>query len=411
MFGPYSTVLRTPGARAFSATGLVARLPMSMFGLGIVLAVTGSAGSYTAAGFAAGAALVGQAIGSPVQARIADRVGQRRMLLPLLGVHGIALGSLIAVVGDAAVGALPYPVLVACAVGSGLTLPQIGALVRARWARLYSATPRLHTAYAWESVLDEVVFVVGPVLVVALATGVHPVAGLVAILALGLGGGVVFASLRATEPPVRRQTGPVVRDRLPVATLAWIVVAFVFMGAIFGSVEVTTVAFTEALGATAASGPVLAVFAGGSLVAGLVAGALHWKSNPRRRFLVGQAALGVAVLPLSFVGSIPVLFVAVFIAGFAISPTLITGFSMVEAEVPASRLTEGLAWVSTALSVGVAAGAAVVGPVIDLVGPSEAYLVAFFCGVLATLACFVGIVADRRGGLARPPAEVTMGDS
>ncbi len=411
MFGPYSAVLRTPGARAFSVTGLVARLPMSMFGLAIVLAITGSGGTYTQAGFAAGTALVGQAVGSPVQARIADRIGQRRMLLPLLTAHGLALGALIWVIDDASAGRLPYALLVACSALAGVTLPQIGALVRARWARLYTATPRLHTAYAWESVLDVVVFVVGPILVVALATGIHALAGLVAVLVLGLGGGVVFAGLRSTEPPVRRIGGPAKRERLPVATLSWIVAAFVFMGAIFGSVEVTTVAFTEALGARSMSGPVLAVFAGGSLVAGLVAGALHWKSNPRRRFLVGQAALGVAVLPLSFVGNIPLLFVAVFIAGFAISPTLITGFSMVEAEVPASRLTEGLAWVSTALSVGVAAGAAVVGPVIDGVGPSEAYLVAFGCGMLATLACLVGVVADRRGGLARPPAAVTMGDS
>jgi MFS family permease len=411
LFGPYSAVLRTPGARAFSGTGLVARLPMSMFGLGIVLSITGSGGSYTQAGFAAGAALVGQAIGSPLQARVADRIGQRRMLIPLLVAHGVALGGLILVVGDAAAGEIPYPVLVVVAVLSGLTLPQIGALVRARWAWLHSATPRLHTAYAWESVLDEVVFVVGPILVVALATGLHPAAGLVAILGLGVVGGFVFASLRATEPRIRRHSGPAVRERLPAATLAWIVAAFVFMGAIFGSVEVTTVAFTEALGAPSMAGPVLAVFAGGSLVAGLVAGAIHWKSRPRRRFLVGQAALGAAVLPLSFVGTVPLLFLAVFIAGFAISPTLITGFSMIEAEVPASRLTEGLAWVSTALSVGVAAGAAVVGPVIDQVGPSEAYLVAFVCGVLATLACFVGVTADRRGGLARPPAAVTMGDS
>lgn len=384
---------------------------MSMFGLGILLAVTGSGGTYTRAGLAAGLSLVGQAAGSPVQARIADRVGQRRMLLPLLAAHAIGLGTLIVVVDDAAVGDIPFAVLGAAAVLAGCTLPQIGALVRARWARLHTATPRLHTAYAWESVLDEVVFVVGPLLVVLLATGVHPLGGLVAIMVLALGGGFVFATLRATEPPVRPITTRADREPLPLVTLAWMVVAFVFMGAIFGSVEVATVAFTESLGSTAMAGPVLAVFAGGSLVAGLVTGAVHWKSVPRRRFVIGQGALAVAVLPLTFVGSIPLLFVAIFLAGFTISPTLIAGFSMVEAEVPASRLTEGLAWVSTALSVGVAVGAAVAGPVIDRIGASEAYLVAFACGVLATLACLGGVALDRRGGLAIPSTPVTMGDS
>jgi MFS family permease len=411
LFGPYGAVLRDPAARAFSVTGLVARLPMSMFGLAILLAVTGSGGTYTRAGLAAGISLLGQAVGSPVQARIADRIGQRRMLLPLLAAHGIGLGALVVVVDDAASGRLPFAVLGAAALVAGFTLPQIGALVRARWARLHTATPRLHTAYAWESVLDEVVFVVGPLLVVFLATGLHPLAGLVAIMVLALGGGFVFALLRATEPPVRRWRGREGREPLPVATLAWMVVAFVFMGAIFGSVEVATVAFTEVLGAATAAGPVLAVFAGGSLLAGLVVGAVHWTATPRRRFVLGQGALAAAVLPLTFVDNLPLLFVAIFIAGFAISPTLIAGFSMVEAEVPASRLTEGLAWVSTALAIGVALGAAVAGPVIDQVGASEAYLVAFACGVLATVACLVGVGLDRRGGLAIPAEPVTMGDS
>lgn len=395
MFGPYADVLRTPGARAFSVAGLIARVPMSMFGLGILLAVTESGGTYTLGGLTAGIALAAQAAAAPVQARIADRLGQRRLLLPLLTAHAVGLASLIAVVGDAAAGDLPYAALAASTILTGVTFPQIGALVRARWASLYTATPRIHTAYAWESVLDEVVYIVGPTIVVLLSTSVHPLAGLVAMLLLTLGGGYSFAALRMTEPPVQRLAAGTRRERLPKFTLGWLVVAFVFMGGIFGSAEVATVAFTEELGAKAASGPALAVFAAGSLIAGLVAGAVHWKASLRRRFIVGQAALAAAVLPLALVGSIPLLLMAIFVAGFAIAPTLITGFSMVEAEVPAGRLTEGLAWVSTALTVGVAAGAAVAGPVIDRVGASEGYLVGFGCGVLATLACLVGVSVDR----------------
>ncbi|HEX6328307.1 MAG TPA: MFS transporter [Jiangellaceae bacterium] len=395
MFGAYGDVLRTPGARAFSVAGLIARLPMSMFGLGILLAVTESGGTYTLGGLTAGIALAAQAAAAPVQARIADRQGQHRLLVPLLAAHTVGLALLIAVVGDAAVGALPYAMLAASTALTGITFPQIGALVRARWASLYTATSRLHTAYAWESVLDEVVYILGPTIVVLLSTSFHPLAGLVAMLLLTVGGGYTFATLRATEPPVRHTTDGRARERLPVVTLGWLVVAFVFMGGIFGSAEVATVAFAEELGSKAASGPALAVFAAGSLIAGLVAGAMHWKAGLRRRFLVGQAALAAAVLPLALVGSIPLLLVAIFVAGFAIAPTLITGFSMVEAEVPASRLTEGLAWVSTALTVGVAVGAAVAGPVIDRVGASEGYLVGFGCGILATLACLVGVAADR----------------
>lgn len=393
MFGPYTEVLRTPGARAFSAAALVARLPMSMFALGIVLAVTLSGGSYGPAGVAAGISTAGHAVASPVQARVADRVGQQRMLIPLLFGHGIALIALIAVVGRVAAGEAPFALLAGAALLTGATFPQIGALVRARWAGLQSA--RLHTAYAWESALDEVAFVVGPVIVVVLATNIHPVGGLVAVLLFTLGGGFVFASLRSSEPPVRQPVTRGRRDPLPFATLTWTAVAFAFMGGIFGVVELSTVAVADEFGATAAAGPVLAVFAAGSLIAGLTTGAIHWKVSPRRRFIVGQAALAAAVLPLAFVGNLPLLFVSIFVAGFAIAPTLIAGFSMVQAAVPASRVTEGLAWVSTAITVGAAAGAASAGPIIDRIGGSDTYLVAFACGVLATLACLVGASVDR----------------
>jgi MFS family permease len=387
---PYAEVLRHPGALAFSASGLMARLPMSMMGIGIVLAVSARSGSYGRAGLVAGTALLAQAAAAPLQARLADRLGQRRTLLPVLALHAVSLGSFIALVGRA-----PLVVLLATSALAGASLPMFGTMVRARWAYLYTGTPRLHTAYALESVLDEVVFVVGPILATVLATAVHPLSGLVANLLLTLGGGLLFVGQRATEPPAKPRSSHVAPDPLPKRTLTWVVATFVFMGAIFGSVEVVTVAFAEEAGAIAAAGPVLAAYAAGSLVAGLVVGAVHWRASPRRRFVSGQAVMAAALLPLPFVGSVPLLAVVVFIAGMAISPTLIAGFSLVEAEVPQSRLTEGLAWISTALNVGVAMGAALAGPVIDEAGASVAYAVALGSGVLAAVACGVGTAADR----------------
>ena len=390
MLGPYARVLRTPGALAFSASALVARLPMSMFGIGIVLAVSVTQGSYGQAGLVAGAALLAQAAAGPMQARIADRIGQRRMLLPVLGLHTVGLGSFIILVGQA-----PLIALLATSALAGATLPSFGSLVRARWARLHSGTPLLHTAYALESVLDEVVFVVGPVLATILATSVHPLSGLVTNLVLTLGGGLWFAAQRATEPSPRPRTRTSEIERLSPRSLGWVVLTFVFMGGIFGSVEVVTVAFADHEGATQAAGVILALYALGSLVSGLVVGAVRWRSGPRRRFVLGQIVMAAALFPLPFVGSIPLLAVVMFFAGLAISPTLIAGFSLVEAEAPASRLTEGLAWISTALNVGVAMGAAVAGPVIDRAGASPGFVVALSCGLLAAVVCVAG------GALAR----------
>ncbi|MGH8823295.1 MAG: MFS transporter [Jiangellaceae bacterium] len=391
MLGPYLRVLRTPGALAFSASGLVARLPMSMFGIGIVLAISVTEGSYGRAGLVAGAALLAQAAAAPVQARVADRVGQRRMLLPVLALHAVGLGSFILLVGRA-----PLAALLATSAVAGASLPSFGALVRARWARVHTGTPLLHTAYALESVLDEVVFVVGPVLATILATSVHPLSGLVTNLVLTVGGGLWFAAQRATEPPPRPRTRAAGVDRLSPRSLGWIVLTFAFMGGIFGSVEVVTVAFADHAGATQAAGVVLALYALGSLVSGLVVGAVHWRSGPRRRFVLGQVVMAAALLPLPFVGSVPVLAVVMFLAGLAISPTLIAGFSLVEAEVPASRLTEGLAWISTALNIGVSMGAAVAGPVIDRAGASPGFVVAVSCGLLATVVCVGAALARVR---------------
>ncbi|HET6728436.1 MAG TPA: MFS transporter [Jiangellaceae bacterium] len=391
MFGPYLRVLRTPGALAFSASGLVARLPMSMFGIGIVLAISVTEGTYGQAGLVAGTALLAQAAAAPLQARIADRIGQRRMLLPVLALHTVGLGSFILLLGGA-----PVVALVATSALAGATLPSFGSLVRARWARLHTGTPLLHTAYALESVLDEVVFVVGPVLATILATGVHPLSGLVTNLALTVGGGLWFAAQRATEPPPRPRTRASAVERLSPRSLGWVVLTFVFMGGIFGSVEVVTVAFADHAGSTRAAGVVLALYALGSLLSGLVVGAVHWRSGPRRRFALGQLVMAAALFPLPFVGSVPLLAVVMFVAGLAISPTLIAGFSLVEAEVPASRLTEGLAWISTALNIGVSIGAAVAGPVIDRAGASPGFVVALSCGLLAAVVCVTGALARPR---------------
>ncbi|HSK57284.1 MAG TPA: MFS transporter [Jiangellales bacterium] len=388
MLRPYVDVLRTPGALAFSATGLLARLPMSMWGLGIVLLVSARTGSYGLAGLLAAVGVLAQSAASPAQARLVDHWGQRRVLLPLLTVHTVALVTFLA---EIVAGASVWMLSLAAGV-AGASLPQFGALVRARWAALHRGTRHLHTAYSLESVLDEVVFIVGPVLVTVLAVQVDPLAGLGSTVVLTLGGGLLFAAQRASEPrPQRREPG-VLRAPLPLGTMVWVVAAFAGMGSLFGTIEVATVAFTEEVSTRAAAGPVLAVFAAGSLLAGVVVGAMSLRSTAQRRFVVGQAALTVATVLLLFVGSVPALAGAALLCGLTISPTLIAGFSLVEGTVPPSRLTEGLAWVSTALGAGVALGAAVTGRVVDLAGPSAGFAVAVAGGLVATVAAAAGAV-------------------
>ena len=168
------------------------------------------------------------------------------------------------------------------------------------------------------------------------------------------------------------------------------------LGGVFGAVEIVTVAFAKEQGHPAAAGVVLALYSLGSLLAGLAYGLAHIRLALRRQFLLGCIAMGLTVVAMPFCGSIPVLAAVAFVAGFAISPTLIAAITLVEDLVPARQLTEGLTWATTGISAGVAAGASIAGKVIDASGASDAYWVAAAFGWLAAGIALLGQPALKR---------------
>lgn len=392
---PYQDVLTVPGAWQFSASAFVARLPISMLGIGIVLLISGTRDSYSDAGAVAAAALVAGSLVAPLQARVADRLGQPRVIAPLLVVHAVALslGVWAAVTGASLV------LVMAAAALAGASLPQFGSFVRVRWTVQLSGTGRLPTAFALESVLDEVIFVVGPVLVTLVATSVSPVLAVLGTLAFTLGGGVAYLTCRGTVPPRHTPALGVSRERLAWRTLAPLAVAFTALGTVFGAVEVSTVAFADQAGRPGAAGLVLAAFAAGSLAAGLVFGALATGGPSRRRLVVAVAVLSAVLLLTLVADSLLVLAAALALAGVTISPSLITGFGLAEQSSPRSRVTESLAWTSTALGVGVAVGAALVGPLIDERGADAAFVVPVAAAVVAVMAAVLlpGSLLSARG--------------
>ncbi|HEX6248050.1 MAG TPA: MFS transporter [Nocardioidaceae bacterium] len=372
MLTPYRRVLAVPGALAFSATGVVARLPISMVSLGIVLLVAARSGSYQLAGAVAAAYLVGNAGFAVVQGRLADRLGQSRVLPWTILVFTTSMILLMWAVEAGWRSPVPH----AFAVLAGMSLPQIGSCIRARWSHVVPDKRELQTAFALEAVADEAVFMLGPVLVTVLATALHPLAGLGTAVAAGLLGTLVLAAQRSTEPPAHprhRGTGP--REPMGWRVLGPLVVSGAMLGVLFGGSEVATVALAEELGAKAAAGPVLAVFALGSLLAGVVSGTVHWQSSNASRFRFFMVALAFAVLPLPFVDSMLLLGVVLFVAGFGVSPTLIATVAWIEETVPPRRLTEGISIITTGMYVGLAPGAAVVGVVIDRHGASAGFWV------------------------------------
>jgi predicted MFS family arabinose efflux permease len=381
VLGPYRAVLSTPGAPAFEVAGFFARLPISTVGLGIVLLVSTRTGSYGLAGSISATALIAQAAAAPMMARLMDRVGQARVLVPAFACFAISNVLMVwAVEADLST---PLPHL--AAVGVGALEPPIGACVRARWRHALSGTSLLHTAFSLEAVIDEAIFMVGPVVVTILATQVHETAGLLTIAVVASLGGWWLAAQRSTEPPASRGGA---ETRGSVEPMRWpgltpIIVVGALLGSLFGATEVITVAFAEEHGHRSATGALLAAWAFGSLIAGLVTGAIPWRSSARSRYRVGSLALAAVMVPLPFIGGLWLLGGALFVAGFAISPTLVATVSLVDDTVPPQRLTEGITWVTTGLGLGVAAGAAIAGRLIDAHGASPAYWVSAVSGLLA----------------------------
>lgn len=386
MLTTYRRILARPGTALFSATGLVARLPISMVGLGIVLLVEAESGSYGLAGSVSGVALLSNAGFAILQARWIDRLGQSRVLPVAITVWGVALAALMWSVESG----WPLAATYALAAVAGASLPSVGACVRSRWAHVLDGDADRQTAFALEAVADETVYIAGPILVTLLATAVHPVAGLGAALVAGVSGTLAFSVQRATEPPPRPPLADK-RDRAPMPweTVVPLSIASLALGTLFGAAEVTAVAFTEERGVKALAGVLLALWAAGSLIAGFLTGAVSWRRPVLSRLRLGAVGMAVAMVPLAFIDSVWLMGAVLFVAGFAIAPTLIATMSLAEQTVPPSRLTEGLAFIQTGIVAGVAPGAALAGLVIDSSGSSPAFLVSVGGGVLTLVAALL----------------------
>lgn len=385
MPNPYAEIFRAPGAKAFSAAGFVARLPQAMITLGIVTMLSQTRGEYWLAGGVAATFALANALIAPRVSRLVDRRGQARVLLPASAVSVAALAGLML----AARAGAPDWTLFLFAMVAG-AMPAISAMVRARWTELYRDTPKLHAAFAFESVVDEMVYMTGPVLAIGLSVAVFPEAGPLAAAVLLAAGTLLFAAQRSTEPPVHAAEAGRGAAVIRLGSLRVIVLTLVAIGAIFGTAEVTAIAFAEAQGQKAAASLVLASYAAGSLIAGLVFGTLKPRMPLAGQFVLAIGLAMLTTLPLLVVGSIPTLAVVLFLAGAAVSPTIIISMGLIERLVPPSQLTEGITWAMTGIGIGVAFGSSVSGWVIDTFGAHNGFWVSVASGALALAIALLG---------------------
>ncbi|WP_110970934.1 MFS transporter [Pseudomonas huaxiensis] len=387
MNNPYRSLFDHPGTRSFVLAGLLARLALPMTSIGIITMLAQLRGSYALAGAVSATFVLTYALLSPQISRLVDRHGQRRVLplataISVLGMALLLLGSG-GPAGDWS--------LFLGATLSGF-MPSLSAMVRARWTALYRGQPQLQTAYSLETVLDEVSFIAGPPLSVGLCVTWFPQAGPLAAALLLVIGVLALVAQRSSEPPVLA-TGEAGRDGGSVIGLGEVrllTLLMVAMGVIVGTVDIVSVAFAAALGQPAAASLVLSAYALGSCVAGLVFGALRLNQPLHRLLLLGGLATAATTVPLSLVGGIAGLMAAVLVAGAFFAPTMIVAMSLVERVVPEQRLTEGMTWLLAGLNVGVAAGAALSGQVLDEGGAQAGFAVALAAGGAVLLVAVLG---------------------
>ena len=387
---PYADIFRIPGAWRFSAAGVIGRMPMSMFGLGTVLLISAATGKYGVAGAVSAVGSLGYAFSSPQIARLVDSRGQRRVLLPLLTVFAAATAALIVAVE------LQLPTWAFFLPGAiaGATMPSLGTMVRARWSALLAGSPRLHAAFSFESVADELCFVIGPAAVTLLATEVFPAAGVGVAALLCLGGTLWFTSERATEPTVMRAAEPVRRGRVrgaPAPGLVVLTPVYLLLGAMFVSIDLSTVSFAQHFGHKSLAGLILGTYALGSATGGLWYGSRQWRAPVQTRFAVTLTLTVLGVATFWAQPNLITLTCCIYLCGLTIAPTLIAGFSLLEAQAKPGRRTEAMSWLSSGIGVGLAAGSSAVGFILDAHGPRVGYAFAAACGAASAAACLLGL--------------------
>ncbi len=390
---PYRAILRTPQVPRLVSTAVLGRLSIGMAGLALVLLVRDAGGSYALAGVVAGAFALGAGLSAPLMGRIVDRNGQTLLLLTSAVVCAAAFAglALIAEVG-------PSALLPAIAAVAGATLPPIGACMRALWSFLLGRGSELQAAFAFEATVQEVIFILGPLLVVTLIAVASPVVAVLAIAATVLVGTCLFAATPASRtwrPAAGERDwagalrGPGVRTILGVIAL---------LAVSFGMIEVSVPAVAEQLGSSTLSGLFLSLWSGGSMLGGLIAGTLTTGRPPERRVVVllGLVAVGLAPLAAAVTGVLP--FAACMIlAGLGVAPAIACLYLLIDRSAPEGTVTEAFTWVTSAFTAGSAAGSALGGSIVQHAGPGTAFLLA-----VAAVSAAVMLARVRRPTLVAP---------
>jgi MFS family permease len=378
------------------AASILARLPLAMLTIGMLVHVKHVTGSFAAAGLVSGTLAVAQGAGGPALGRLVDRRGQTAVLLAGALVSGAGLLATAALPAGA-----PLTTLIALATVIGIATPPVGPCMRALLPGMVEDAAAQRGAYALDSAAVELTWVSGPPLVLLAGTVLSTGAALVVAGAILTVSTLLFAATKASrawrpEP----KTGEDGTGALRSPGVRTLVLALGSAGLLFGATEVAVTAAADALGGTAAAGPLLGLWGLGSLIGGIAVARAGGGARTGAGLAALLAVLGATHLALAAAaGSMIALGAVIVLAGSMIAPTCATAYAMVDAAAPAGTTTEAFAWLATAIAIGTSAGAAAAGAVADVSGPGPTFVLAGAAGALGA-----AITILRAGSISPAPA-------
>lgn len=390
----FARVLRAPDVARLLGAAVLARMPIGIDSLAMVLFVRAETGSFARAGLVAAAFGLGVGCSAPVLGRLIDRHGHARVMLPLAGLHAASLGALVAF----GLAEAPTGVLVACGLAAGLTIPPVGSVVRPLLAGLLEDDAGLlPTAYALDGIAIEVVFVTGPLLTAAIVIVASPAVAL--LVACGF---VILGTVVLVMAPASRAWRPDAGDHerhllgaLASPGVRTIVAATAPAGFALGATEVTMTAFASDHGSRAAAGALLAVWALGSAIGGLTYGGREHTSAPGPRWVRLAALFPLCSIPLILAPSIAVMAPLAVIAGLCLAPYMAAANQLVGDVAPPGAVTEAFAWPITAIGLGAAVGSAAAGAIAQTWGWRPGFAAVVAAGMVTALIAVAGRATVR----------------
>ncbi|MFP3515601.1 MFS transporter [Pseudomonas sp. SIMBA_077] len=391
-FSSYAQLLTRPGHATLSLFSILIRFPVAMRSISCIMLISATLDSLRIAGIVAGALMITQAITSPVLGRLADRFGQKKVLGITCASHVVAVTALIALVLYGA----PLWAMMTAAIFAGCSSVPVDGFIRTRWASMVTGTA-LRTAYALETVVDEIMFLLGPLMAIALATLWHPATGLALCAALTFSGSMALILHRRSEPVLVPKIEGNTHRTISMPWVRALMISYAAVGIFLGSIDVMMIAFAKEVGNLTLAGVLLAICAGGSLIGGICYGAMNWTISQPRLLLYTSVTLCMGTIPLVFTSSPTVMGICAFIAGLSVAPLLITCSNLLESLTPKGCLSEGFAWLSCAGWLGFSLGVSVGGQLSDQGGADQAAWMAIAAGILALLASLYNqrLLTDR----------------